>query len=178
MKEWLGCCLPEIYLTKTAKIDSKTLVWYNITLENRANCSTASEVIDHMPSGIIFLNSSLVPSKQSQNTLRWMVIDLAPGDRRSIIYRTAASRNGKFVNLAHVDAYPVGGQGYVSTETSADVVIGSAHEKKGKSNPDSVFMEINSTNEPASDYNWNQEPPAECSGPCPAFSDSSEEDIP
>jgi len=66
----------------------------------------------------------------------------------------------------------------MSAETSADVVIGQTPEKKGKSETDPSCTDINCTNGPASDYNWNQEPIAECSGPCPAFSESSDEEIP
>jgi hypothetical protein len=76
-----------------------------------------------------------------------------------------------------VDANFVGGQGSVSAEASAEAVIDSVHEKTEKSNMDSSCMKINCTNEPASDYDWNLEPLADCSCPCPAFGDSSDDDI-
>ena len=132
-----------------------------------------TSVTIHIPSGMRFLNSSLVP-KQSQNEVKWTVIDLKPGEERSITYRAEASRDGKFTDLVHVDAILVHGQA-VSAEANADVVIGQA---PGKSEMDTSCTAINCTNEPASDYNWNQEPLAECSGPCPAFSESSDEQIP
>ena len=107
-KSWLGCCPPEIYLTETARIDphKKTVVWYNITLKNRANGPMTTVVTDHIPSGMRFLNSSMVPSKQSQNAVKWMVMDLEPGEERSITYRAEASHDGKFIDLVHVDAMP------------------------------------------------------------------------
>ena len=107
-----------------------------------------------------------------------MVMDLAPGEVRYITYGAEASRDGRFTDLVHVDACLEHVLGSVSADTSADVVIGQAPVKTGKSGTDSSSAEVNFANEPASDYNWNQEPPAECSGPCPAFSESSDEDIP
>ncbi len=179
-KSWLGCCPPEIDLKETARIDprKKTVVWYNITLKNRAKSTMTTVITDHIPDGMRFLNSSLVPSKQSQNAVKWMFMDPAPGGERSITYRAEASRDGKFIDLVHVDAILVHGQGSVSAEASAEVAVGPTPGKTGKSKTASFCTGINCTNEPASDSNWNQEPLAECSGPCPAFSESSDEDIP
>ena len=179
-KSWLGCCPPEIYLTETARIDphKKTIVWYNITLKNNAKSTMTTVIYDRIPSGMRFLNSSMMPSNQSQNVVKWMVMDLAPGEVRYITYGAEASRDGRFTDLVHVDACLEHGLGSVSADTSTDVVIGPAPVKTGKSGTDSSSAEVNFANEPASDYNWNQEPPAECSGPCPAFSESSDEDIP
>jgi hypothetical protein len=120
----------------------------------------------------------MVPSNQSQNVVKWMVLALAPGEDRSITYRAKASRDGKFTDLVHVDACLEHVLGSVSADTSTDVVIGPAPGKTGKSRTASFCTGINCTNGPASDNNWNQEPLAECSGPCPAFSESSDEDIP
>lgn len=178
-KSWLGCCPPEIYLTETARIDplKKNVVQYDITLKNSANSTMTALVTDHIPRGMRFLNSSMEPSNQSQNEVKWMVMDLAPGEERFINYKAEASRDGKFTDLVHVDACLEHGLGSVSADTSADVVIGPTPGKTGISGMDSSCTGINCTSEPASDYNWNQEPPAECSGPCPAFSESSDEEI-
>lgn len=179
-KSWLGCCPPEIYLTETARIDphKKTIVWYNITLKNRANGPMTAVVTVHIPNGTRFLNSSTAPVKQSQNAVRWIVMDLKPGEERPITYRAEASHDGKFIDLVHVDTSLVQGQGSVSAETSSVVLVGPTQEKTGKSETDSSSIEVICPNEPQSDYNWNQEPLAECPGPCPAFSESSDEDIP
>ena len=179
-KSWLGCYPPEIYLKETARIDphKKTIVWYNITLKNRANSPMTSVVTDHIPSGMKFLNSSIVPSKLSENAVKWMIMDLKPGEERPITYRAEASHDGKFIDLVHVDANLVQGQGSVSAEASAQVVVGPTLGKTGKRITDSSSTEVIRPNEPPSDYNWNQEPLAECSGPCPAFSESSEGEIP
>jgi hypothetical protein len=106
-----------------------------------------------------------------------MAIELAPGEVRSIIYRVKATGNGKFTNLAHVDAHFASGQGSTSVDASADIVISSMSAKTEKSKTDSSCMEINCTNEPAYNYSWNQEPIAGCSGPCPIFSETFEEDL-
>ncbi|MGD0952668.1 MAG: hypothetical protein ABR985_09795 [Methanotrichaceae archaeon] len=179
-KSWLGCCPPEIYLTETAKIDphKKTVVWYNITLKNRANGPMTAVVTTHIPNGTRFLNSSTTPAKQSPNAVRWIVMDLKPGEESLITYRAEASHDGKFIDLVHVDTSLVQGQGSVSAETSAEVVVGPMIGKTGKIGTDSLNTEVIRPNEPPSDYNWNQEPLVECPGPCPAFSDSSDEDIP
>jgi len=179
-RRWLGYCPPEIYLKETARIDplTKTVVLYNISLKNNANSTMTTSVTGHIPSGMRFLNSSLVPSKQTQNEVKWTVIDLRPGEERSITYRAEASHDGKFTDLVHVDSILVQGQGSVSAEASAEVVVGPTPGKAGKSGTDSSSTEVIRPNEPPSDYNWNQEPLAECSGPCPAFSESSDEEIP
>lgn len=175
---WLGCH-PDVYLTETARIDplTKTVVWYYATLKNSANSSMTAVVTDHIPSGMRFLNSSLMPSKQSQNEVKWTVKDIAPGECRSITYRAQASRDGKFTDLVHVDASRDHGQ-VVSAEASADVVIGPAPVKMGKSLTDSSRTGANCSKELASDYNLDQGPTGECSGPCPAFREFSDEDIP
>lgn len=178
-KNWLGRCHPEVYLTKTARIDpfQKNLVWYDVTLKNSANYTMTTVVTDHIPSGMRFLNSSIVPSKQSQNEVKWTIKDLAPGEYRSITYRVQASQDGEFTSVVHVDASRVLGQD-VSAETSADVVVGPAPANIGKGLEDSSRTGANNSNEPASNHNLNQEPPAECTGPCPAFRESSDEEIP
>ena len=133
-KSWLGCCPPEIDLTETARIDplKKTIVWYNITLKNRAKSTMTTVITDHISDGMRFLNSSMVPSKQSQNAVKLMPMDLAPGVQRSITYRAEASRDGKFIDLVHVDAILVHGQGSVSAEASAEVVVGPTPESQAR----------------------------------------------
>jgi uncharacterized repeat protein (TIGR01451 family) len=177
---WLACYSPAIYMTKTASIDPSrpTVVKYAIYLENRANYTMTAEVTDHLPDGMRFLNSSLAPSKQSQNAVAWTIMDLAPGESGSIIYWAEAYRNGKFINLAQVDIWFVDGQGPASAEASAEVVIDGVHEKGAKSQTDSSCMQTSCINEPVPVYDWNQEPLADCFGPCPAFSDYLEEEIP
>ncbi len=179
---WLPCCPPEIYITKTASIDPSRpkIVRYAIVLENHANYTMIAEVSDHLPDGLRFLNSSVAPSEQSQNAVRWTVMNLSAGKSKSfsVVYWAEASRNGKFINLARVDAWSVGGEGSASAEASAEVVIDSVYEKGEKSKTDSSCMQINCTNEPISVNDWNQEPLADCSGPCPVFSGFFEEEIP
>jgi hypothetical protein len=136
-----------------------------------------AEVTDHLPDGMRFLNSSLVLTKQSQNAVQWTVMNLSAGESCSRIYWAEASRNGRFVNLAHVDAWFVGGQGSASAEASAEVVIDGVNEKGDKSKTDSSCMQTNCMNEPAYVYDWNQDSLADCSGPCPAFADSFDDDI-
>jgi len=110
--------------------------------------------------------------------LVWRIINISAGESRSIEFWAKASRNGRFVNLANADAWIIGGQGSASVQASTEVVIDGVHEKKEKSKPDSYCLQINSTNEPQSVYDWNLEPLAECQGPCPAFCDSYDDEIP
>jgi len=178
--DWLPCCPPEIHITKTARIDPSrpTVVSYAIFLENRANCTLSAEITDRLPDGLEFLNSTLSPSEKSQSALVWRIINISAGESRSIEFWAKASRNGRFVNLANADAWIIGGQGEASAQASAEVVMDGLHEKKEMSKPDSYCLQINSTNEPQSVYDWNLEPLAECQGPCPALYDSLDDEIP
>ena len=176
-KSWLGCCPPEIYLTETARIDphQEIIVWYNVTLKNNAKSTMTTVIYDRIPSGMRFLDSSMVPSNQSQKVVKWMVMDLAPGEVRYITYGAEASRDGRFSPTWSMWMHAWSTSwGPCLADTSVDVVIGQAPVKTGMSGTDSSSAEVNFANEPASDYNWNQEPLAECSGPCPAFSESSD----
>jgi uncharacterized repeat protein (TIGR01451 family) len=178
--DWLCCCPPEIHMTKTARIDPSrpNVVSYAIFLENRANCTLSAEITDLLPDGLEFLNSTLSPSEESQSALVWRIINISAGESRFIEFWAKASRNGRFVNLANADAWSIGGQGSASVEASAEVVTDNVHEKKEKSKPDWYCLQINSTNEPQSVYDWNLEPLAECQGPCLVFYDSFDDEIP
>jgi len=124
---WLGCCQPDMFMEKQAKIDAvdSRTIWYRILLQNRANVSLAAQVTDRMPAGLKLLNASAEPQVQGQN-LVWMTGAIPPGQSRFIEYRAQATQNGRFVNTAQAEAHALDGSGGASTQASATVTIGEA----------------------------------------------------
>jgi uncharacterized repeat protein (TIGR01451 family) len=122
---WLPCCQQELLATKTAEIDSSDpgIIWYRLEVKNRQNYTMAARVTDILPSGLIFLDSSVQPESDPYN-LSWVLTDIAPGETAFIDYRAQALRNGRFENNAHVDAFAVDGSGSASADVSATVVVG------------------------------------------------------
>jgi uncharacterized repeat protein (TIGR01451 family) len=70
---WLDCCPPQIWATKTAYAshEDPTLVHYRITLKNRENCVMSGSITDQLPEGMIFQNSSVLPSDRTPGEISW-----------------------------------------------------------------------------------------------------------
>jgi uncharacterized repeat protein (TIGR01451 family) len=123
--DWLGCCPPQIFASKDARIDPKdpTLIHYDITLRNRLNSTMAVTVTDHLPAGLIFLNSSVALTNYSSDVLKWDIIDLKPDETRTIDYRARAQYGGTFVNRADIEVYPTDGSGSATTYVQSSIDI-------------------------------------------------------
>lgn len=126
-RSWLPCCQPALLVSKEALIEPGTddIVDYKITLRNPWNYTMAASVVDMLPSGMRLMGSSLQPSDYDSNTNRvvWMIIDLLPGQTRTIEYRAKALQRGVLVNRARIEAYAVGGAGATTVEASAEVDV-------------------------------------------------------
>jgi hypothetical protein len=97
------------------------VVWYRLDLHNRQRYSMVAFLMDQLPEGMTFLNSSLEPSENNSNQMTWTVLNLAPGETKSIVYRVRALSKGTFVNMAHIDTFAVDGPDSASAEVEARV---------------------------------------------------------
>ncbi len=124
---WLPCCQPNILVSKEAVLESgtKNIVDYRITLHNPSNYTMAVSVVDVLPSGMRLLGSSMSPSDYDSNSNRatWKIIDLLPNQTKIIEYRALAEQSGVLVNVAHVEAFAVGGQGSATAEATAKIEV-------------------------------------------------------
>ncbi|MDD4448399.1 MAG: SdrD B-like domain-containing protein, partial [Methanothrix sp.] len=108
---WLTCCPPQISASKTAWIDSQDpkVVWYSLNLKNREKYTMVAFLMDQIPAFMKLLNTSLEPSENRSNLITWTILDLAPGENRTIVYRAMAESDGVYVNVAHIEAFSVDG---------------------------------------------------------------------
>jgi uncharacterized repeat protein (TIGR01451 family) len=123
---WLDCCPPQIWATKTACVDPEDprLVHYGITLKNREKYIMIASITDQLPAGIVFLNSSVLPSDRTADEVSWNIMDLKPGETRTIDYWTRADQSGVFVNQAHIVVHSVDGTDFASADVVSRVEIG------------------------------------------------------
>jgi uncharacterized repeat protein (TIGR01451 family) len=123
---WLICCPPQISATKTAKVDAldPKVVWYSLNLKNREKYTMVAFLIDHLPAPMQLLNSSLEPSENRSNLVTWTILDLAPGESRTITYRARAEKEGIYVNVAHIEAFSVEGPDGAAADVEARINLG------------------------------------------------------
>jgi len=124
---WLSCCQPEMLVEKQARIDAadSRLIWYRILLKNQANVSLVAQVTDRLPMGLQLLNASAQPQVVGLDPA-WVTTAIPAGESRFIEYRAQATKNGKFVNTAKVEAHALDGSVGAFTEASATVTVGKA----------------------------------------------------
>ncbi len=124
---WLNCCPPQIWATKTAYVDPEDpmLIRYGITLKNREKHVMVASITDQLPTGIVFRNSSVLPSGRSPDEVSWKIIDLKPGETRTIDYYARAMQSGIFVSQTHIVAHFVDGADYTSADVTSRVEVGS-----------------------------------------------------
>jgi len=102
--------------------DSK-LVHYHITLKNRESEDMVATIIDQLPSGMMFQNSSQIPSDYRSDRISWNIIDLRPGEMKTIDYWARALHGCTFVNQAHIDAQYLNGTDSAWTDVSCSVYV-------------------------------------------------------
>jgi uncharacterized repeat protein (TIGR01451 family) len=122
-----SCCPSQMLVTKQGNVDPSDakLIRYNITLQNRREETIVATIDDQLPQGLEFIGSSVSPSNVSStsNTVRWDLIEIRPGENRTIDYRCRALWGGMFENLAHVDAYSLDGADLTSTDVISSVFV-------------------------------------------------------
>jgi len=123
---WLACCPPQIYASKTARVDAldPMVVWYSLNLKNREKYTMVAFIMDRLPSTMQLLNSSLEPSENRSNLITWAILDLAPGENRTIVYRARAKKDGAYVNVAHIEAFSVDGPDGAAADVEARIDLG------------------------------------------------------
>jgi large repetitive protein len=122
---WLPCSPTQVFVAKTAYVDTKDpmVVHYSIILSNREKYAMVASITDQMPEGLNFLNSSLQPSDHLYGKVSWNIIDLKPGETRSINYLVKALHSGNFVNQAHIEVTSVNGPDSASTDVESSVYV-------------------------------------------------------
>jgi hypothetical protein len=123
---WLTCCPPQISASKTARVDAldSKVVWYSLNLKNREKYTMVAFLMDQLPASMKLLNSSQEPSENRSNLITWTILDLAPGENRTIVYRTEAQSDGVYVNVAHIEAFSVDGPEGAAADVESRVDIG------------------------------------------------------
>jgi len=123
---WLTCCPPQIFASKTARIDplDQNMVWYRLDIRNRERYSMVVFLRDLLPAGMQFINSSLEPSENTSRQISWTILDLGPGESRSIIYRARAAADGSYVNHVHIEAFSVDGPDSAAADVTMQVDLG------------------------------------------------------
>ncbi|MDD4094170.1 MAG: hypothetical protein PHF94_06090, partial [Methanothrix sp.] len=59
-------------------------IHYSITLKNRGNSVMAATITDHLPADLMFQYSSIAPASYSPGQVIWNIVDLQPGETRTI----------------------------------------------------------------------------------------------
>ena len=123
---WLACCPPQISASKTARVDAldPMVVWYSLNLKNREKYTMVAFLMDWLPPTMQLLNSSLEPSENRSNLITWTILNLAPGENRTIVYRTLAKEDGTYVNVAHIEAFSVDGPDGAAVDVEARIDLG------------------------------------------------------
>jgi uncharacterized repeat protein (TIGR01451 family) len=137
---WLPCCEQKLRAYKIASIDpgDPRLIWYRIGIKNDMKCSMVARVIDILPDGLRFINSSIQPEPIADN-LSWALANISAGKIAVIDYRVQAVNGGRFVNQAHIEVYAVDGSGSSVADVSAAINVGdlpSVRDSSGWSPPD------------------------------------------
>ncbi|MDD4653369.1 MAG: hypothetical protein PHQ34_14200, partial [Methanothrix sp.] len=123
----MGCCPPEIFVDKTARLDAldPTLVHYTIVVKNNAKGIVAATLTDKIPTDMKFLQASPEPNEYGGLLMEWIIPDLMPGEVETVEYDAKATADGTYVNSVHVEAVSVDGTGYTSKDAAARIEISS-----------------------------------------------------
>jgi hypothetical protein len=110
--DWLTCYSNEtVSVTKTAELDevNTNVVWYRIDVSNTDDVNRVATVTDHLPEGMVLLDTSVPFASYENNTITWNLIEIAPRETVTIAYRVEVPWPGRFVNSVEVDARTVDG---------------------------------------------------------------------
>jgi len=131
--DWLTCCLGNtLSMTKEGVVDptEPNVVWYTLKIHNKANSTRTAKVTDHLPQGMVFLDSSVPFASYKNDFVTWNLIDVGPFETETIYYKTEALWSGRFVNQARIDSRSVTGPTTRSTSCSAEVEVGSFENER------------------------------------------------
>lgn len=109
---WLSCCSAgAVSAAKTGVVDEilPNHVWYSLEIQNLGEATLVATVTDRLPGGMSLLDSSPTFATYDDDVVTWNLIDLGPGEKRTILYEVETLWSGRFVNLVEVDARSVDG---------------------------------------------------------------------
>lgn len=132
---WLSYGQPRLLAVKEGYVDSNDTkqVHYIITLKNREKESMTANITDQLPDGMMFQNSSLMPSDHRSDRVRWDHVDLKPGHMKTIEYSARALQDGVFVNQAHIEAQYLNGTDSAWAAVSCSVYVGGNFDSSSSS---------------------------------------------
>jgi hypothetical protein len=115
-----------------AWVDEKDpqVVWYRLDLRNREGYNMVAFLMDQLPEGMTFLNSSLEPSENNSNQITWTILNIRPGETKSIVFRVRALNKGAYVNMAHIDTYDVDGPDSASADVESRIDLATGGQAK------------------------------------------------
>jgi uncharacterized repeat protein (TIGR01451 family) len=126
--DWLRCSPPGdiVTATKSGRIDENesNVVSYTIEVENVGDGAAAAVVTDYLPDGMVVMEASPEFAYLDNGVVTWNLVDLMPGEARTINYRAEAGWSGRFVNRVRVDASLVDGYGTSTVYASSVVEVG------------------------------------------------------
>ena len=128
---WLSCCASgTVSLIKTAELDgaNASVVWYRIDITNHDNVARVATVTDHLPEGMIFLDTMVPFASYDGRTITWNLIEIAPLETVTIPYRVSAQHPGRFVNSVEVDPRSVDGPVVQPIRASSVIEVGEPDE--------------------------------------------------
>jgi len=109
---WPSCCSADaVSVAKIGEVDemAPNIVWYSLDIQNLGEATLVATVTDRLPDGMRLIDSSPTFATYEDGIITWNLIDLGPGEERTIVYEMEALWSGRFVNLVEVDARSVDG---------------------------------------------------------------------
>ncbi|MCR3884180.1 MAG: DUF11 domain-containing protein, partial [Methanothrix sp.] len=108
----LTCCLDEpVAVAKTAEIDpaNPRVVRYRINLSNNDDAIRVATVTDWLPAGMSLIEASIPVASYEDGVVVWNLLEIDPGETKTIEFSALASADGKFTNVVEVDPRSVEG---------------------------------------------------------------------
>lgn len=98
-------------LSKRGAVDGSdpNRVRYTLEVENLGDDTLVARATDQLPLGMRLISSSPPFAASEGGVVSWNLIDIGPGETRTIVYDVEALWSGRFVNLAEVEARSVDG---------------------------------------------------------------------
>lgn len=153
---WLDCCSSRLLAAKSGIVsqNDSSLVRYTIRLKNLENYTMAATIRDELPGEMAFVNSSLPPAERQASRLTWNIIDLQPGEVRTVDYLARAQRSGIFASQAHIEASAVDGSMTISADIPCQIYVpGDLPAKAGSDWQPPACFGLNCTPQ-GSEENW------------------------
>ena len=84
-------------------------VRYTLKVENLGDEPLVATATDRLPSGMRLIASSPTFAAYDGGVVRWNLVDIGPGETKTIVYEVEALWSGRFMNQVEVEARSIGG---------------------------------------------------------------------